>query len=199
MRAWMAFWPGLAGIWLRGKWFALVGAAAFALVLNMALLTTFVWPRLLSRDLPGWALPLAAWVLVLWFWIAGRQGTARILAEEAAKSLQPDAQSDDVLSGAQNEYLKGHWMEAQAILTKLLSRRPGDAEARLLLASVYRRSGRLDAANEQLSLMAAVPGAAVWHEEIAREMRRLAMEDGESSSTRPGAAAVAASAERRAA
>jgi hypothetical protein len=172
-RAWMLFWPGLAGLWLRGHWLGLAGAVGFAAAVNLALLTTFVWPRLVSRDLPPWSVPLAAWVLVLWLWIVGWKGAGRILAREAAKSLQPDAVSDALLCEAQTEYLRGHWLEAESLLTRLLVRRPGDAEARLLLASVYRRSGHTEKARQQLAELSQLQAAAVWRDEIACEVQKL--------------------------
>lgn len=181
-RAWMLFWPGLAGLWLRGHWLGLAGAVGFAAAVNLALLTTFVWPRLVSRDLPPWAVPVAAWVLVLWLWTIGWKGAARILAREAAKSLQPDAVSDALLCEAQTEYLRGHWLEAESLLMRLLVRRPGDAEARLLLASVCRRSGHAEQARQQLAELARLPAAAVWRDEIAAEVQKLAQPRAQSNS-----------------
>ncbi len=111
-RTWMLLWPGLAGLWLRGGWANLIVAAAFAAAFNFALVTTFVWPQILSREVPPWGAPAAAWVLVLWFWVMGRRSAVRLLSLEAAKSLQPDEISDALLADAQREYLKGHWLEA---------------------------------------------------------------------------------------
>lgn len=172
-RAWMLFWPGLAGLWLRGRWLSLAAAVGFAAAVNVALLTTFVWPRFLSRDLPSWASPLSAWVLVLWLWTLGWRSGAQILSREAAKSLRPDAASDAQLCEAQTAYLKGHWLEAESLLVRLLARRPGDAEARLLLASVFRRSGRDELARQQLTALAQLPAAAVWRDEITAELKQL--------------------------
>lgn len=172
-RAWMALWPGLAGLWLRGHWFDLVLGAGFALAVNFTLIVAFVWPQLVTRDLPKWAAPLAGWVLVLWFWVVGWRRSACTLAQQAAKSLQPDAVSDTLLCEAQLEYVKGHWLEAETLLLRLVSRRPGDAEARLLLASVYRRSGNCPQARQQLAELSNLPAAVRWHEEIALENRKL--------------------------
>ncbi len=169
----MTLWPGLAGLWLRGHWFDLALGAGFALVVNFTLIATLVWPQLVTRDLPKWAVPLAGWVLVLWFWVVGWRRSTRILAQHAARSLQPDAVSDALLCEAQVEYVKGHWLEAESLLTRLVSRRPGDAEARLLLASVYRRRGNGEQARQQLAELSNLPAAAGWCEEIAHENRKL--------------------------
>ena len=86
MRAlsWMtSLWPGLAPLWLYGRWHGLAAAAAFAGLVNFALITTFVWPQWLSRELPPAATPVLAWVLVLGFWIVGLRGAAGIGPSEA--------------------------------------------------------------------------------------------------------------------
>ena len=172
-RSWTIVWPGLTGLALNGRFGDLLLAVVFSAALNFALLTTFVWPQLISRDLPPWGLPAAAWVLVLWFWVMGQRRAVRLLAFRAAKSLQPDEVSDTFLTDAQTEYLKGHWLEAKSLLVRLLSRRPGDAEARLLLASVYRRSGEAELAGEQLAELWRLPAAVRWQEEIEQEKGKL--------------------------
>src|SRR5688500_6996498 len=67
----LALWPGLARLWLRGEFIGLLTAVAFAAAVNFALIATFVWPQLVSRQLPPWCIPLVAWIAVVWFWIAG--------------------------------------------------------------------------------------------------------------------------------
>jgi hypothetical protein len=173
-RTWTMVWPGLTGLWLRGGWIDLLLAVAFAAALNFALVTTLVWPQLVSRQLPAWGVPAAAWVLVLWLGVMGRGRASRMLALQAARSLQPDEVSDSLLRDAQTEYLKGHWLEAKSQLVKLLSRRPGDAEGRLLLASVYRRSGELELAGQQLAELSSLPAAVRWREEMEHEREKLA-------------------------
>ncbi len=172
-RTWTLAWPGLTGLWLRGNWADLLMAALFAAAFDFALVTTFVWPQILSREVPLWGAPAAAWVLVLWFWVMGRRSAERLLSVEAAKSLQPDEVSDALLAEAQIEYLKGHWLEAKSLLLRLLTRRPGDAEARLLLVSVSRRSGAFDLAREQLKELVRMPAAFRWQVEIEQERIQL--------------------------
>ncbi len=73
---------------------------------------------------------------------------------------------------AQTEYLKGNWIEAEAILRKLLRRSPRDVEALLLLATMQRRTGRFDQARQQLQQMSRLDAAQPWHVEI-RDQREL--------------------------
>jgi len=72
--------------------------------------------------------------------------------------------------------LKGHWIEAEARLVKILEAAPADVEARLLLASVYRRSQRKDEAWHQLRELALCPAAERWRREREREAERLKAE-----------------------
>jgi len=163
-------WPGLASLWLRGSGRGLAAAAAFAGLLNFALITTFVWPQLLSRSLAPWAAPAAAWVLVLWFWIVAARSGARFLASEAARGQPPSDEANRLLVQAQTEYLKGHLSEAERLLTQILETQPGDAEARLLLATLCRRVGRKEGAENHLRELMELPEAAAWRMEIASEL-----------------------------
>src|SRR5262245_50023041 len=76
----LALWPVLARLWLRGEFVGLVTAVGFATVLNFALITTFVWPQLVSRGLPAWAVPAMAWIVVVWFWVAGLRAGGKLAA-----------------------------------------------------------------------------------------------------------------------
>ncbi len=166
-------WPGLAPLWLRGEWHGLFTAGAFALVVNFALITTFVWPQLVSRQLPGWAVPSVAWIVVVWFWIAGLRAGGKVAAALARESLPLDAESTALFRQAQLEYLKGHWLEAETGLTTLLTRTPGDVEAWLLLASVQRRTKRAAEARRSLTQLAELSGSAAWGEEVQRELVKI--------------------------
>jgi len=146
-------------------------AAAFGVLLNFALISTFVWPQLLSRSLAPWAVPAAAWVLVLWFWMVAARSGARFLASEAAREQPPNDEANRLLVQAQAEYLKGHLSEAQRVLTQLLETHPGDAEARLLLATLCRRGGRKVEAEKHLTELIDLPQSAAWRMEIASELK----------------------------
>jgi hypothetical protein len=168
-----ALWPGLAQLWLRGEFRGLLTAVAFAAAVNFALITTFVWPQLVSRDLPPWLVPATAWFAVVWFWVAGCRTGAR-LASAARRARQPaDAQSLELFRLAQLEYLKGHLLEAETHLLTLLGRTAGDVEARLLLASIQRRTKRPAEARQSLAQLAELSGSALWAEEVQRELNKL--------------------------
>ncbi|MCE9524691.1 MAG: tetratricopeptide repeat protein [Planctomycetales bacterium] len=166
-------WPGLAPLWLKGSGRGLAAAAAFGCLLNFTLITTFIWPQLLSRELAPWIVPAAAWVLVLWFWIVAARITARFLAQEAARRTPPDDDANRLLVQAQTEYLKGHLSQAESLLQELLTRFPGDCEARLLLATLCRRIGRPSDARKHLAELLEQPQAHTWRMEIEIEHRTL--------------------------
>jgi cytochrome c-type biogenesis protein CcmH/NrfG len=79
----------------------------------------------------------------------------------------------DLFIRAQAEYLKGHWVEAQSLLEQLLRDDPEDVESHLLLASVFRRSRRIELARKQLHRLGGFPGRAKWQFEIQRELDLL--------------------------
>jgi hypothetical protein len=169
----IAIWPGLARLWLRGEVGGLLTAVAFALLLNFALVTTFVWPQLVSRQLPEWLVPAMAWIAVVWFWVVGLRAGVRI-AQALAKSQVPaDAESTTLLRQAQLDYLKGHLIEAERGLTTLLSRTAGDVEAWLLLASVQRRTRRPAEARQSLAKLAELSGSAVWADDVQQELAKI--------------------------
>ena len=171
-------WPGLAPLWLRGQWSGLATAIAFGCLLNLALLITFAgFPAATSGD---WWLPAAAWSFVLGFWVL-TSWFGRTTARE------PVARRDGWFRDAQTHYLKGHWIESETLLGKLLTEQAEDVEARLLLASVLRRTGRRGEAARLLSELNHDEAAAGWQWEVQNEMSRIAANQ-QASETRRKAA-----------
>jgi Tetratricopeptide repeat len=175
--AWyLCLWPGLARLWLRGEWASLLLATGFSLLLNAAILATFVWPEWLG---PGFATAIWPVLGLVWLtslWGSWRQrnelfGTsAEAVAETAGKDL---VAYDRLFIEAQGEYLRGDWDHARTLLERQLGRFPRDAASRLLLASLLRRSGRLDQAEEQLIVLGKLDQAAPWLQEISSEQRLI--------------------------
>jgi thioredoxin-like negative regulator of GroEL len=137
-------------------------ALAFAALLNFALATSFVGP-----DLWGSLLGRVAWLIVAAFWAAGAWRNLRqlpqLLAPESPKAAA------DLFPQAQAEYLRGHWFEAEALLARQLRTSPEDAEARLLLVTLERRTGRWDDAQRELRRLKQCEAASKWQLEIERE------------------------------
>jgi hypothetical protein len=168
----ICLWPGLSRLWLLGQWQGLVLAVGFAALLNLTLIITFVWPELLLGGPTGRWIATAAWILVLGFWIAG-VCFARREAAGPAPAVTHASLHDDWLQEAQTEYLKGHWLEAELALKRLLADCPQDAEARLLMASVLRRTRRWESSLSMLAACQQTPAAARWQFEIEIEMQEI--------------------------
>jgi hypothetical protein len=120
----------------------------------------------------GAGLPLAGWTAVTVLWsvsiVTGwRWSHERLTGRRAARE-------QDLFPRALGEYLRGNWYEAEAACKNMLRRVPGDIQARLLLASLLRRTRRWPEAMEQLTALKQLEAAAGWEFEIADEEQRLA-------------------------
>jgi len=166
MRWAMYLWPGLAQLWLGGSWSGLATAVCAAATLNLALLTTFVWVELVAQGVRNtlWLVAAAGWTVSALFSI---RGTYRQKARE-----QPDS-AKDAFSEAMDYYLKGNWFQTERVLNHLLRQDPRDMEARLMLATLLRHTGRADEAAEHLNRLTKLEGAEKWQLEILRERQLL--------------------------
>lgn len=166
---WMCLWPGLAGLWREGQGRSLAVAGAFAVLINLALIVTLVWPGILGTS------PL----IVLWFTVAVFWGIAAWNSHWRLAALRrlPNQQDREALfRQAQVDYLKGHWLETESQLNELIRGRNGDdhdVDAHLFLATLYRRTRRIDEAKQQLDLLDRLDGAEKWRVEIARERQQI--------------------------
>jgi cytochrome c-type biogenesis protein CcmH/NrfG len=86
---------------------------------------------------------------------------------------QQAAEMEAALVEAQHEYLKGHWLEAELTISRMLAKHPTDVEARLLLASIERRTRRFNEAKQALAALAADERATKWLPEIAAEIEQI--------------------------
>lgn len=160
-------WPGLPQLSLRGSWYALAVAVGAAALLNLALLGSFVWSELIASDLRR-----ALWVALGVSWVA-----AAILSVVWGRRQGPGEQRDsakDIFREAIEHYLKGNWFQAQRVLVGILRNNNRDLDARLMLATLFRHTGRLDEAAAQLDLLTRLEGAGKWELEIQRERELLA-------------------------
>ena len=186
-------WPGLAQLWLRGSYPALTGAIGFSLVLNLALISTFIWPALL-----GDMFPVIAWPTIFLVWLASTWASSNLVEQLSAPpkmsseqerndfsaenvrlisydntSDLDEAPSHTLFNRAQREYLKGHWIEAESLLKQRLNQAERDIEARLLLATLYRHTDKLEVASDQLDQMEKFDDSVHWKFEINRERQLI--------------------------
>lgn len=177
-------WPGLPWLWLRGSRAGLLVAVAFAIVLDTAIVSTWVWSELVELEVAVglWAAAAAIWLL----------GTiSAVSAFPPPLTLTQDAATERMFVEARDAYLARDWLAAETKLLALLTLRPVDGEAQLLLASLLRRVGRSGEAEKALSKLARSDSGLRWHSAIARERRLLARAaegDRDSDSELPAAA-----------
>jgi hypothetical protein len=171
----MHLWPGLPQLWTRGSWGGLTLAVGFTALVNVLAIATFVWTEWLVSNIRWAALGTLAVVWLL-AWLESRADWRRLLAEFTAGEgsvSDPVEQADRWFRDAQGAYLAGDWVSAEQTLLKLLKQDPRDAEARLMLATLWRHEGRLEAAAEELDRLARLETAAAWTTEIAWERERI--------------------------
>jgi len=160
-------WPGLPWAWLRGSRAGLVIALAFAVSLDVAVVTTFVWPDLV--ELP---FTVAAWTAVAVVWLVSTISAAAAFPPQLARPAP--AQVDPLFVKARTAYLARDWVAAETRLRELLTLAPTDGEAQLLLATLLRRAGRLAEASDALTKLSASDAGVRWQAAIAAERKRIA-------------------------
>jgi hypothetical protein len=159
------FWPGLSRLWLRGDWSSLAAAVAFGAAVNLVLVSSFVWPEWLPVPLVT-----LGWLTVMGVWCFSAIRSYRSLPE-----LSDTTGVDDrgLFLQAQDEYLKGHWFEAESLLQQVVRGSPRDVDAHLMLATLFRHTRRIDEAHERLRQLERLDGAERWRWEIAHERQLL--------------------------
>ena len=171
-------WPGLPGLWYRGRWSSLVLAIAFAILLNLTIVASFVWTGIFRDE----AYPSVAWpvLLVIWFTSAviAKRNLPDVMSLTRSETITPnedeiDGSVDTLFIEARREYLKGHWEEARSLLLRQLKHYSRDIESRLMLATLYRHTRQFDDAVGQLNQLEKYDPAISWKNEIARERELL--------------------------
>lgn len=160
-------WPGLPQLWYWGYGSGLALAALSAALLNTLLLGSLVWVEWIGP----WPLRLG-WTAAGMLWI----GSAVLSAWRGRGNPTPPqpASAEGLFRRALSEYLQGSWFEAESLLGQLLQVHPRDAEARLMLATLLRRTERPQEALAQLARLELLRDSEKWRLEIASERDRLA-------------------------
>ncbi len=160
-------WPGLPWLWLRGSVAGLVLALAFAVVLDMAILATWIWSEFL--ELP---LVVGLWAATGLIWAIATVSAATAFPAPLHSGHDPAA--DALFAAARDAYLARDWLAAETKLRSLLVLRPTDGEAQLLLGTLFRRAGRHREARAALDKLSRSDAGAPWRSVIARELDRIA-------------------------
>lgn len=159
----LCLWPGLPKLWLRGQWSSLIPAILFAILLNLALIQTFLWPGWLS-----FASTYLLWPIISVMWI----GSAVVSFSQLPDLLlvpqqkQEAGNGPDLLPTAQKEYLKGNFVEAELLLKRQIANHPDDVPSGLLLATLYCHQNKLALAKRWLSKLSAWDQSLHWQLEM---------------------------------
>lgn len=167
-------WPGLPQLWLRGQWRGLVTALTFAVLVNLGLAATFIWPQ-------WWPV---GWCQVLWgglglTWCITAIHSCRFVAGwKNSTTISTDRDwtrqnEDDYFSRAQAHYLKQNWFEAEQCLSSAVSVNAHDVDAFLMLISLFRHTGRHQEAKEVLQHVNTLETNGKWNWELKREQELL--------------------------
>ncbi len=159
-------WPALPELWFRGRLRALPTAIAFGLGLNFVLVARFIYPEWFSFSLVkvGTWLGIAAWLFCV---IRNVRELPTLLHPRKANPM-PDRFVDAHLA-----FLRGQWSVAETLLSDGLAIEQRDPPALLLLAGVYRHTGRLDAARQCIQTLRVTEAADRWWLEVDAEEKRL--------------------------
>ncbi|MBX3415224.1 MAG: tetratricopeptide repeat protein [Pirellulales bacterium] len=153
---------------MRGTWSGLALAVGFSLLLDGALVVSYAWTELVSP-----AVRTTAWTVLGACYLASVVAGCRWRWRQSAASLE--VREAGLFERARDDYLRGHWLDAETTLHELLARDPRDVDARLLLASLYRRTRRHDEAQRVLARLERLDGGEKWIDEIRRERALLAL------------------------
>ena len=168
-RGWLRYlWPGLPWLWAHGSWSALAVAVGFAALVNLAILSSLVWSELLAPSVRT-----ACWTAVVAIW---GSSAALCYGWDRRRQAADDQSGPEqrCFDEALEHYLKGNWFEAERVLVGLLQGNPRDIDARLMIATLLRHTGRLDEAARQLDQLQRLEDARKWELEISREREWLA-------------------------
>jgi TolA-binding protein len=158
-------------------------AVGFTALVNVLVLATAVFHKWIPVEytLGGYALVTVSW-LVGW-WQSCRQSPSEVASndkgDESTSSLSTAGAGpvvglvggprEQLYRDAQRVYLQGDWVAAEQLLLKLLKLDDRDAEARLMLATLWRHQGRHREAIRQLDKLSRLEAADSWQNEIAVE------------------------------
>lgn len=163
-------WPGFSGIVRYGLWSQLGIALCFGGLCQGVLTLNFLWCDFLSTFFKT---TLYVFLFTSWIFL-------NVVASTKLKRYEKMRKSDskgETFQEAQIYYLKGLWFETECCLRGILKRNPFDAEALLMLATLYRHVKRFDEAKRTLTELEKLDASHDWLYEIAQEKRAVREEE----------------------
>ena len=166
LRSLTLLWPGLPWVWLRGSRAGLVLALAFAICLDMAVVTTWIWTEFVDMRVT-----LGIWTAAAVIWLVAT--VSAVAAFPPPLTSRRDTATEQLFVDARDAYLARDWLTAETKLQTLLAISPTDGEAQLLVGTLLRRVGRLREAKIALEKLARSDAGLPWRHAIGRELQCL--------------------------
>lgn len=162
----MFLWPGFIGVARYGLWGQLAIALAFGFLCQGVLTLNFLWCDFLSSFLRKalYSILFVSWVL---FNIAANSRLKKY------EKMRKNDFSGEALLEAQTHYLRGNWFETECCLKSILKKNQYDAEALLMLATLYRHVKRYEEAKKMLCLLEKLDSSSHWQYEILIEKKAI--------------------------
>lgn len=162
----LSVWPGLPQICSGHEVAGLAIATCFAVLVNSALVATFVWTEALGS---GWL--WALWLSAGGLWLASASATGWWLWRRHPERFRQV--NDELYREAIDQYLKGHWSEARWRLAKILGADRTDCDALIHLGTLHRHTGQPEEARRLLRRCRELDTEGKWRWEIQEELARL--------------------------
>ena len=168
-RLWIAalsVWPGLPQIWSGQEVLGLIFAASFAVALNLAIVSRFIWTDSFGAGWAGFFAALAAWI-----WIGATGYTVWWIWRCHPERHRADI--DRLYREAAESYLQGRWNEARRRLERILMMDETDADALMQLGTLLIRIEQPSAARRAFRQCLELEAGSKWRWEIGQSLKRL--------------------------
>jgi hypothetical protein len=162
----LSAWPGLAQIWSGQEVLGVLLGSFFALALNLALVSRFIWIEAFAT---GWSDFLAT--LAVFSWLMSFGYTVWWVG-----LCHPDRHRQEIerlFREAQEAYLQGRWSESKKRIERILARDETDADALMQLGTLYVRTREPSMARRAFLQCLESSQGAKWRWEIQRALARL--------------------------
>jgi len=171
-RVWIAalsVWPGLPQVWSGQEILGLILASWFAAMLNLALVTRFLWTEWTESVAAGSSAFFLALAILTWWaalgytlWWVWRCHPERHRAE-----------IDQLYRAATESYLQGRWNEARQQFEQILAMDETDADALMQLGTLFARTEQPALARRTFRQCLELEAGAKWRWEIGQALARL--------------------------
>ena len=160
----LCLWPGLIKLWRLGEWSSLLTALVFGFLLNVAIASTFLWPEWFDKPFV-----IFQWIVVGLIWCFCFWQSSQFNNDEEEIQQLKNTKTNPLFIEAQFEYLNLRFSKCVSLLRQILKRNPRDLEARLLLATTFRRQAKFDESEQELQRLEGIDQSVLWKDEIEKE------------------------------